>query len=306
MIRNMKELVADLNDIKFELRESIDINKSETFGIEIEFEKANLDNVKGGSKWIVKPDDSVTIGNEGGEMVSPILTDNIDTWNQIKNKCNYLKSKQAIATPRTAAHIHIGSQILKDDPNNIRKLLKTWELFENVIFYFSYGKDLMPRTTLKDFACPIGGDLYRIRNSKNSYNRLNSYYDWYQFLKKYAFNKRAGINFKNYKGTHLDEKNTVEIRCPNGTLDPIIWQNNINFFMKLLNSVTKDNFDEQLIDYHLSKKELGEYGIYGINIINIEEALLLTDVVFDNELDKLLFLKQYFKMFNEEKTYIKK
>lgn len=306
MIKNMKELVSDLNDVKFELRENIGIDSSETFGIEIEFEKASLDEVKGSARWVVKPDDSVTVGNMGGELVSPILTDNIDTWKQIKNKCNYLKSKQAVTTSRTAAHIHIGSQILKDDSNNIRKLLKTWELFENIIFYFSCGKDLMPRISIKEFARPIGNDLYLIRKSKNGYNRLNSYYDWYQFLKKNTFNKHSCLNFKNYKGSHLDEKNTVEIRCPNGTLDPIIWQNNINFFVKLLDSTTKNNFDEELIDYYLGRKEMEEYGIFGINMFNIEEAMMLSDIVFDNDLDKMLFLKQYLKMFDDEKTYTKK
>lgn len=305
MVKDIKGLIKDLQDIKLTLRDNIGIDNSETFGIEIEFENADLDEIKSSSKWIVKPDDSVTVGNVGGELVSPILTDSGDTWRQIKNRCNYLKNKQAIATSRTAAHIHIGSQILKDDPNNIRKLLKMWELFEHVIFYFSYGKDTMSRSTLKEFSRPVGNDLYLIRNNKNGYNKLNSYYDWYHFFKKHAFNKRAGINFRNYKGYEMDEKNTIEIRCPNGTLDARIWQNNINFFTKLMRSVTNANFDEELIDYYLDKKGLEEYGFYGINLIDLDEALMLVDIVFDKDLDKLLFLKQYLKLFDDEKTYKK-
>ena len=296
MVKDVKGLIKDIQDVDFSLRENLGIDNSETFGIEIEFENANLDEIKSSSKWIVKKDESVTVGNVGGELISPILTDQLDTWRQIRNKCNYLKNKQAIATSRTAAHIHIGSQILKDDPNNIRKLLKMWELFENIIFYFSYGKDLMPRSSLKEFARPIASDLYRIRNSKNGYSKLNNYYEWQQ----------TGLNFKNYKGYEMDEKNTIEIRCPNGTLDEIMWQNNINFFTKFMKSVTDNNFDEEFIDYCLDKKDIDEYGILGTNMIDLDEALMLANIIFDNDLDKMLFLKQYLKMFGKEKTYTKK
>lgn len=305
MVKNIKEVVSDLPNIEFSLRNNIGIDSSETFGIEIEFENANLDEIKASSKWIVKPDDSVTVANHGGELVSPILIDHEDCWKQIKNKCNYLKNKQATVTTKTAAHIHIGSQILKNDPNNIKKFLKTWELFENIIFYFSYGKDSNPRSTFKKFSHPVGTNLYRIRNSKRGYNWLNSYYDWHQFFKKYGLDKYAAINFNNYKGDQMDDKNTIEIRCPNGTLDAMIWQNNINFFTKLMISVTNDNFDEELIDYYLAKKEFKTYGFNNVNLIDIDSALILVDIVFDKDIDKLLFLKQYLKLFDNEKTYKK-
>lgn len=306
MIKDIKLLVKDLNDINFSLRDKIGIDCSETFGIEIEFENVKLDEIKNSCNWVTKTDNSVTVGNVGGELVSPILTDNIDTWKQVHNKCNYLKNKQAIITHRTGAHIHIGSQILKDNPDNIRRLLKTWELFENIIFYFSYGKGVMPRSTLMEFSHPISSKLYQIRNSKFGYNSLNNHYDWQYFFKRYKLNKQAAINFMNYKGYALDEKNTIEIRCPNGTLDARIWQNNINFFMKLMIKVASKDFDEELIDYYLSKKEMEDYGVFGINIIDLDKALILVDIIFDKEIDKLLFLKQYLKLFDEEKRYVKK
>lgn len=305
-MKNIKELVHDLSQLKFELRDSIGLTNSETFGIEIEFENVNLEEIKNLCKWDIKADDSVTKENFGGEIVSPILIDNKETWGDIGNKCKYLKRKNAIATPRTGSHIHIGSQILKDNPDNIRKFLKAWELFENIIYYFSCGKDMFFRPTIKNFARPISKDLYAIRNSKRGYNEFKNYYDWYHFFQKQKFNKNAGLNFRNYQGYEMNEGNTIEIRCPNGTLDAKVWQNNINFFMKFMLKVTEDNFDEELIDYYLDKKDVSEYGYGGLNLLDIEKAIILSDIVFSDELDKLLFLKQYLKIFEEEKQIVKK
>ena len=45
------------------------------------------------------------------------------------------------------------------------------------------------------------------------------------------------MNFNNVVDFHsLKKNNTIEFRCPNGTLNPIIWQNNVNLFAHLLSS----------------------------------------------------------------------
>lgn len=306
MLKNIRGIIQELEQVKFVLRDSIGLDSSETFGIEIEFENVDLDDIKKIDKWTLKKDDTVTKGNVGGELISPILVDNEETWKQIDNNCRYLKNKNALTTSKTGSHIHIGSQILKENPNNIRKFLKTWELFENVIFYFAYGKDTMPRLSLMEQARPISRDLYRIRNSKNGYSQFGSYYDWYHFFQKKKFDKHAGINFMNYKGYEMDEKNTIEIRCPNGTLDAAIWQNNINFFTTLLCKVTEPNFDEQLIDYYLDKKSAEEYDLLVYSVVDVEKAIALSDLIFDDRLDRIMFLKQYLKCFEKDNQYVKK
>ena len=40
-----------------------------------------------------------------------------------------------------------------------------------------------------------------------------------------------------------DKSKTIEFRSSNGTLNEIIWQNNVNFFTKMLLSCASDNFD---------------------------------------------------------------
>lgn len=307
-----KELVEELNSTKFELRDTLNISDTETFGIEVEFENVNLKDIKYNKGWKVTKDDSVTteeLGVEkGGEVSSPILKDDVLCWQNIDKLCKYLSKKGAVATPKTGGHIHIGSQILKDDPDNIRKFFKQWEYFENIIYLFSSGKDNTSRPSIKTQANMISEKLNRIRNSKYGYSKYNSYYDWIHFFRKYSLGKFCGVNFKNYKGYEEDIDNTIEIRCPNGTIDSTIWQNNINFFTKFIQNCTNKNFDEEYIDYLLRYKNPDEYNFISTNIIDVDKAIELADFIFEDRIDKIMFLKQYLKMFETEpeKQYTKK
>ncbi len=299
-----KELVEEAREIDFKMRDKIGIDQCETFGIEIEFENVQLNTIKYGRHWDIKKDDTVTTyidGYEvGGEVSSPILKDTVECWNDIEHMCNYLLKKGAYITSNSGGHIHVGSQILEDDPNNIRKLLKFWELFEPVIYSFSSGKDKCLRKSIINQANSISPILNRIRNNKGGYNKYKTHYDWFNFFKKYNLLKFCGINFSNYKGSEEDFGNTIEIRCPNGTIDPVIWQNNVNFFTKFFESCTSNNFDEEYVDYLLDGKD---YGYISQN--EFELTMKLIDLIFKNRLDKIMFLKQYLKLFNKENEYVK-
>lgn len=308
--KGAKELIEEAYDTEFKMRDKIGIDSNNTFGIEVEFENVKLDSVKYNKKWDVKIDDSVTTFDGdikmGGEVSSPILKDNEQSWEDINRLCTYLSKKGAIATNKTGGHIHIGSQVLKDNPDNIRKFLKQWECFENVIYFFASGKDSSLRPSVRVQAEGISKKLCRIRNNKYSYNKYKTYYDWHKFFLNYGFGKFKGLNFSNYRGYELDENNTIEIRCPNGTIDPVVWQNNVNFFVKFIENCTSDNFDEEYIDYLLKQKKPEEYDVNTINLVDIDEAIELSDLIFEKRIDKIMFLKQYLKLFKKEKQYVKK
>ena len=111
--------------------------------------------------------------------------------------------------------------------------------------------------------------------------------------------RNYGINFKNLKRAYKNNGqylNTIEVRCPNGTLDPTVWQNNINFFVKLFNYAKNDNYDTKLINERIN---LSNYPrriddaptVFGIK--NISKAEELSDLIFNDDLDKEYFIKQY-------------
>lgn len=298
--REKRYLIEETKETEFKMRDKINVDCEETFGVEVEFEGVKLNTIKYGRNWDVKIDDTVTRSVDGykvgGEASSPILNDTEECWRDVEHLCSYLSKKGATVTSEVGGHIHIGSQALKNDPNNIRKLLKSWELFEPIIYSFSSGKDTCLRAAAKIHAKNISPILSRVRNSKNGYGSYRSYYDWLNFFKKYKLVKVCGINFSNYRGCEKDVGNTIEIRCPNGTIDPVIWQNNINFFIKFMERCSRDNFDEEYIDYLLRLKNDLDFN----SNVNFDSVIELVDLVFDNRLDKLMFLKQYLKLFSKD------
>jgi hypothetical protein len=106
-------------------------------------------------------------------------------------------------------------------------------------------------------------------------------------------------------GNEYHQNNTVEVRCPNGTLENAIWQNNINFFVKLLAYVNSDKFDEDLINKKFEKLK-NAFTIYDYYLLDIPTAVELSDMLFDNNLDKLNFMSQYWKDGSESTNFQRK
>lgn len=301
---NKQAIIYAATKHPFKLKPTMELSSEYSFGIEIEFEYAPLDNIKNIGKWTLEEETAVSKKSGGriigGELISPILTDAPSTWKDISSKCNKLVKNGAISTNYTGGHIHIGSQIIGDNPDNIRRFLKIWELFENIIYYFSYGYSNKHRLGINFYAKPIGKTLKRTRNSKNGYDQFKTYYHWIKYFKENQDPKHEGLSFQKFYGFEEDEGNTIEIRCPNGSLDPAIWQNNINFFIRLLLSSREQSCDEELIDHLLLTKGPIEYDVKNFNKLDFDRAILLSNMIYDNEIDKLSFLKQCLKLFTEE------
>jgi len=301
---NEKTIMEIAKEHKLQLLPTIGLDKKYTFGIEIEFENAPLDSIKNTGHWMLEDETVIskpTIDHTcGGELISPILTDNSDSWADISDKCRKLVKSGATITEYTGGHIHIGSQIIGENPDNIRVFLKMWELFENVIYRFSYGYENRERLGMEMYASPIGTKLKKLRNSRSGYKTFQSFYYWINYFRTQQATKFEGISFKNFRGCEEDLGNTIEIRCPNGTLNPIIWQNNINFFTRLLLKSRVDQVDEQFLDYLLGRKKSSEYDFQNFEMLDIEQVVLLSNMIYDNEVDQLSFLKQCLKAFTKE------
>ena len=305
---DLHELLLLLNSFYLSLRDNLKLDKSVTFGVEIECEKSNnkkikkdLDNLILNDKWLVVPDASLT---KGIEVVSPILRDNKRNWLDLENVCSVI-SKYAIIDKKAAGHVHVGSHILGNERQSWINFIMLWSVYENIIFRFSYGEYLSVRPSLKEYALPISSSLWYNYEKILEYNiSLKSMVDRIMYEKYSAFNLQ---NVKTENSNHFSEGNTIEFRCPNGTLNSVIWQNNVNFFTKLLLYCRSKNFNNDII-FRRKKINLDEYNslIY-YNEIFLDQALELCDMIFDNNLDKLYFLRQYLKSFKVSSTnnYIK-
>ena len=300
-----KIVLEELEDYYLEYRDSLYFDDRITFGFEIEFENMDFNAVNKNFErtlpkgWHVKNDDTL---NNGGEITTNILTDNQATWHSLKNICERVRDFAKVGV-NTGSHIHVGTQALGDDPSSWLNFMKLWSVYENIIYRFCYGEYLNARPNIEEVAFPMA-DLfwdYAIK-FKNEDNCLG-------IVRRIILPRNVGVNFKNvHDGTKEKRGNTIEFRCPNGTLNEVVWQNNLNLLIHLINYARSNNFDEYKIE---RRKYINRNIIYDLdyyNKIDIDMAFELADMIFDNNIDKLYFLKQYFKSFqvcNNNKLYEK-
>lgn len=318
-MKNSERICEIVRDIKVEYRQKIGLPKDVKFGTEIEFESAiyhnvyvALQSIKKVNKWLLKRDESVAMvynGEDcGGEVVSPILHDTKTAWSDLKTACTLIKKQRGYAHKSSGAHIHIDSGILKDQEEYILNFIKLWMLYEHVIYRFVYGELTTPRRSLPLYAAPVmpyiyeflleysnnPDKIYQCLNNQTIHKNCKLYYLLSQYIKDpNALNN--GINFGHCNGLNSKELNTIEFRCPNGTLNHIVWQNNVNLFTKLLLYCTKSDFDIEFINKKIQDytyKRLEQY-----SDIYLDDAIELANLVFDNELDKMYFLKQYLQIY---------
>lgn len=296
---DLKQLLFDLNILYVRYRNLLNMSNDKlTFGVEIEFESCSIESIRNAMNndledWILKKDHSL---KSGGEVNSPILMDSVEDWKNLRSICNILKEKHATATENCGAHIHFGSDIFGNNFDNWLTLIKCWTVYEKVLYRVSYGAMDRARRPLKKYAPPVANTL------NNIVKELKDCSDASYLIAKLNENisKRSGINFKGVNVNNPNSiKNTIEIRCPNGTIEEVFWQNNINIFGKLLCAIKDNRIDIELLDNYISKNDFNS-SLQDYQEIYMKEALEFADMVFDNNLDKMYFLRQYLK--NSSKT----
>lgn len=313
---DLVHIIMTLKKYYLELRNKLSIDTNITFAGEIEFEEANRDlieldlyNTFPMDDWIVKDDNTLS---NGGEVNSPVLRDSEKTWNDFSTVCSIVDGN-AYVLDNTSAHVHIGMHILGNNPKFWRNFALLWMTYENIITRFLYGEYISPRISMGEFAKPISQLL--IDNFDRIEDRTK-YYNATYILKvlNLGDDRRRSVNFKNCADAELlffnkvGNKNTIEFREPNGTFNPIIWQNNINLLVKLLEYAKNDQFNEEIIQRRLKEiirnnipSNITKYGQ-----INIVQAIEFADLIFNNNLDKIYFLRQYIKDSNvSSKSHVK-
>lgn len=298
-------IMMTLKKYYLELRNKLNIDTNITFAGEIEFEEAhrdlielNLYNIFPTDDWIVKDDNTLS---NGGEVNSPILRDSEKTWMDFSTVCSIVNNN-AYVLDNTSAHVHIGMHILGNNPKYWRNFALLWMTYENIITRFLYGEYISQRISMDEFAKPISklliDNFSRIEDRTKYYNA-----NYILSVLNCGDDRRRSVNFKNCADSELlfydkvGNKNTVEFRGGNGTFNSIIWQNNINLLVKLLEYSKSDYFDEKTIQKRLKEiiRNNIPSNITKYNQINIVQAIEFADLIFNNNLDKIYFLRQYIK-----------
>ena len=307
---DLRKLFDLINSSELGLRDKLGIDKSISFGMEIESEYVKkaihklIERVKTKNVWKAGYDMSL---KDGVEVKSPILTDEKGAWEDLNSICSFLREHSKIDA-NAGGHVHVGAQILGDDLQSWVNFIKLWGVYENIIFRFASGEYLTYRPHLYRYAEPVARDFLE------KYNKLNPKEETLYFL-LHDFechdDRDFAINLTNVVCSDpktLKDRNTIEFRCPNGTLNPSIWQNNVNFFVKILNYSKNPKYDSDTIDRRYKSIKRKNLKLEDYNEIYIKQMLELCDLMFDNNLDKIYFLKQYlksFEVYNEKEDYVK-
>lgn len=287
--KDLEELRKQLSKSQLEYRNNLWFNGDVTIGLEVEYENVDkyLVNEYVSKNCCYWNSDYDTTLEHGGEIKSPILTGSPADWGELNKICLFLEEQNAVMNKNAGGHIHIGSHILKGNIEYWKIFLKMYMIYEKDLLKFLFGEMNEGREFFYQYAPPIANTLYHDLETLNQCSSFASIY--YQVLPK---DRNEAINFCNVLILSATKKlnNTIEFRSPNASSKAIIWQNNVNTLVKFLLSATKEEIDEEYLDYLLKKEPS--------TISSLEDTLQFMDMIFDNNQDKIYFLKQYLKEFN--------
>ena len=304
---DLADILRLINQYYLEFRPKLGFSETITYGFELEFEHSDNEKISDelcildlDYRWYVSRDKSLI---NGGEIASPILTDRKKDWNELMQVCEVI-NKNARINCNSSSHIHVGTQVFGREKSTWRNFLLLWATYENIIFRFTAGEYINPRPGVSTYALPVSTNFMNVYNTFNWNNNLTLLH----LRKSLGY---RGFNFDRYQAINLShatnrfyeyDDNTVEFRSPNGTLQPIILQNNLNLFIALIKYCKSSKFDEDTIlkRYQAVRKSMNIY-LYGQ--VYLEQAIELADLIFENNLDKIYFLRQYLKDFNETEHY---
>ncbi len=318
----LADFLALIDNYMLDYRTYLGLDPSVTYGLEIECDwlrkkpmqrflaRQNLDYISEEPAWQVTKDFSVP---KGGEVTSPILSDSEVCWEQLNLICQYLK-KHAKIKKYAAGHVHIGANILNDDTQKLWHFLNLWMTYENIIYRFCYGEYLTPRPRIMGYAMPVA-DLIRSHYElfqdlvQNNDSIKDLFREICQLFHRDTFKKNCrneALNFNNVKDFHSFQiRNTIEFRCPNGSINPIIWQNNVNLFVNMLTNGVGALYQEDIIKERERINGRKYNNLNSYSDIYLKQALEFSDLIFARNIDKIYFLKQYLKN-NEVSTKILK
>lgn len=306
---DLNELLTLLDEYRLVYRNHLGISADATFGLELEFipdslqYAANIFNYlkKHTNHWILK--DETT--NLGLEVSTSIVYDQEKSWYMLRDVCDFLNQYGQVST-MSGGHIHVGAHVLGEDKNSWYRFLCFIAAYENILYRFGYGEYLNARRSIP-YALPVMKSWQKVLSEMKEIEEPG------MLLQKLSYVRNQSINFLNVRNFKEKECfNTIEFRFPNATLNPIIWQNNVNTIIKLMLAVKKDSFDFDTVQERLDKnswmkdielefdKTNQEYPFSLKNIeqyeqIQLDQALEFCDLVFENNIDKLYFLRQYLK-----------
>ena len=247
------------------------------------------------------------VGEGGAELVSPILRDTKEDWENISAMCEQIKKfpgkkgENAVANSKCGLHVHFDSQCLSKDPNKMRNFLRLYAESEELLYKMCNDKNdpLRKGAITKDLkgthivsalwrngmAAPTGKKILKqIENGtlKVSYKNFGKLR---MLFSKYKLDERryTGLNLTNIGNT---KKNTIEFRMANGTLDPEVIKQNVFLYASLINTSIKMTENPEIYNDRLSN-------FYKTDVTEKEKAQNFLNLIMDDPTDKKIYMDRW-------------
>lgn len=236
-----------------------------TIGVEIESEglasREEIAGIIGNLSWKLKPDDTLDDGIEAVPLSG--LTPST-AGDEIYRACKALCLSGQTISERCGGHIHIGADYLTDlqDWKNLRTI---WNNTEKILYVISNRKGEIPRAGVLGYAQPISGK----DESKQKTINLENESDLENFIAETKIIQGTRYSGINYVNVGEEEKNTIEFRLPNGTLDPTTWIENINLFGGLVR--VSHELSEIMLKSEEQRTEEEKKILYNYEVIQTEQ-----------------------------------
>ena len=272
-----KNIVIDALSTKTNYRDSLELSPLTKFGLEIEMDHLSLnkindikdkyDNKKG---YIVYEDTSLK--NGGIELATRVMGNLPKNWLELKELSDYLKKKRP-DFENSSLQVNLNCHM---DYNELVFFLKLYAYYEDIIYRYSKGNDRVLRYSVDIYAHSIREALKRT---------INFGKDEIDIVEAFLNSKSFGVALKDNDGKEnlISGINLIEFRTPNGTLNPILWQNYVMLFQSMIDFVESGDWYGYTFDIDkLSDREF-----------DLNKAIEFANIVFVSEKEKLLFIKQY-------------
>ncbi|MCX0368663.1 amidoligase family protein [Clostridium perfringens] len=303
---------AEINDdsIEYEYENVLNGNNS-TFGVELEFVGGDANAIarelydlgivssprrlgyhsrSEPGKWKLERDGSVSDGDSGGEIVSPVLKDTPETWEQIKVICDVAKRHGARIDENCGGHIHINMEKLDTARQRWRRFFKTIEVYEDCIYRAAGGDLGVVRAAALSYAKPFSG---RATESKNIYFNMNTDDDVREMARVISRNNRYyGINLTNIS---RDRAPTVEFRHFNGSLNPKQIQANIKMAAGIINASEKARFRDTEDEIYKKRGNILKNSSTSDGVRTKKKMMEFLDIAFPRKNDKKAILNVFKK-----------
>ena len=300
LIKDFVSRNCDESEEKFE-KSPIGLPEEMTIGVEIEFEgfgarlltkKSNktLEEVLNFSekekeafnRWDGKNDMSLNFGM-GRELTSPPFNDTIQNWEELYHVCNVLNRAKSRIVDTCSVHVHIGADILGCDNKAWENLFTIWSTSEEIIYKMSNQQFEQSRYGVLKHAKSVSDTIQKVLD-RGSIN-ITSLKDMAN-LYNTEYERKTSLNL-----SHAGEenKNTIEFRLSNGSIDPNIIKENVTLYGSVVKAAVygarnhgyKSEQFERLKDRELTEEE---------------RAKVLMDLLFDSEETRNIFMKRFYSV----------